>query len=147
MTDAVFVDANVLVYERDSDQADKRARAAAWMEHLWRRRRGRLSTQVLNEFYVTVTQRLARPMAPEAARMVVRNLFTWHPVPLDRLVIEGAFSLQDRFRLSYRDALEVSAAQVAGCRYLLTEDLQDGQTFDAVQAVDPFAHLPGSLGA
>jgi predicted nucleic acid-binding protein len=145
MTGAVFVDANVLVYERDVDQPEKRERAVRWMEHLWLRRNGRLSIQILNEFYVTATQRLKPGLAREAARLVVRNLLAWRPLVLDRVVIEGAFSLQDRFPLSFWDSLVVASAREAACRYLLTEDLGDGEEYDGVEVVNPFTHPPGTL--
>ena len=57
MTGTVFVDTNVLVYSRDVSEAQKQKQAMAWMTHLWAERCGRLSYQVLNEFYVTVTQK------------------------------------------------------------------------------------------
>ena len=143
MSDAVFVDANVLVYERDQDQPEKRQRAATWMEHLWRERRGRVSIQVLNEFYVTATQSLKPGLSREQARAVVRNLFAWRPIPLDRTIVQGAFALQDRFPLSYWDALVVASAQVAGCSTLLTEDLGDEEEYDGIRVLNPFTHLPG----
>ena len=62
-------------------------------------------------------------------------------------VIEAAWLLQDRHSLSWWDALIVSAAQVAGCGYLLSEDLQAGQRFGNVVVVDPFQSVPGSLGS
>lgn len=58
MPDLVFVDTNVLVYARDAARAEKQARAAAWMRHLWESRTGRLSFQVLQEYYVTVSAKL-----------------------------------------------------------------------------------------
>ena len=145
MSGAVLVDANVLVYERDSAHPDKRETAAAWMEHLWRRRRGRVSIQVLNEFYVIATQSLKPGLGREQARAVVRNLYAWRPIAVDRLVMEGAFLLQERFQLSFWDALIVSAGQISGCSYLLTEDLSDGAIYDDLRVVNPFTHAPGLL--
>lgn len=64
MTAPTFVDTNALVYVRDSAAPDKQQAAAAWMRHLWQRRLGRLSTQVLNEYYVTVTRKLVPRSGP-----------------------------------------------------------------------------------
>lgn len=142
MPELVFADSNVLVYARDAAQPDKQARAAAWMRHLWRTRTGRLSFQVLQEFYVTVTSKLQPGMAPDDARRDVRALLAWRPLTVGAAELEGAWVVQDRFGLSWWDALIVSAAQTAGCRTLLTEDLQDGQELDGVRVVDPFMHEP-----
>jgi predicted nucleic acid-binding protein len=71
---AVFVDTNVLVYAADPGTGHKHARARERLEHLTRRRAGRLSYQVLQEYYVTVTRKLTRPMDPTDARRDVRDL-------------------------------------------------------------------------
>ena len=145
MTATVFVDTNVLVYSRDASEPQKQEQALAWMTHLWQTRTGRLSFQVLQEFYVTVTTKLDPGMDARHARREVRSLLPWRPVPVDSQVIEGAWATQDRYKLSWWDSLIVSAAQVADCQYLLTEDLRSGQKFGAVQVVNPFHHPPPSL--
>jgi len=137
-----FVDTNVLVYARDASEPEKQARARAWMEHLWASRTGRLSWQVLSEFYVTVTRKLPHPLAPVLARAEVMDLAAWHPVAPDRQMVAVAWGLQDRYQLAWWDALVVAAAQVTGCSRLLTEDLQAGQDLDGVTVVDPFAAGP-----
>jgi len=133
------------VDRRDKSEPSKQPRAEEWMAFLWNARSGRLSTQVLNEFCVTVTQKLKPGLDREVARDEVRSLFAWRPVPTDRLAIEGAWRIQDRYGLSIWDSLVVSAALLAGCRYLLSEDLQDGQALDGLRVVDPFAHRPEEL--
>lgn len=145
MSAMVFVDANVLVYRRDAGKGEKQARASAWMERLWEARNGRLSYQVLQEFYVTVTAKLQRGLDAESARSDVRTLLAWHPVPVDARVLEGAWVLQDRYGLSWWDALIVAAAQVADCRFLLTENLQDRQELDEVEVLNPFRHAPETV--
>jgi predicted nucleic acid-binding protein len=67
---------------------------------------------------------------------------SWRPVQLDQVMLESAWDVQDRFQLSFRDALIVAAARAAGCGYLLTEDLQDGQVLDDLRVVNPFLHQP-----
>ena len=138
MTDLVFVDTNVIVYQRDATEPEKQPRAAAWMETLWRRRIGRISTQVLNEFYVTVTRKLSPGLPAEEARQQVADYFAWSPLPVDGRLISRAWGLEQRYAISYWDALIVAAAQLARCRYVLTEDLQHDQSFDSVQVKDPF---------
>ncbi len=145
MTDLVFVDTNVLVYSRDTSEPGKQKQASAWMQHLWSTRTGRLSFQVLHEFYVTVTAKLKPGLDPETARSEVRLLFPWQPLAMDARIMEAAWAVQDRFNLSWWDALIVSAAQVADCRYLLTEDLQEAQQFDDVRVLNPFKNSPAVL--
>lgn len=142
MSDKVFVDTNVLVYSRDAAEPEKQRQAMAWMEQLWTSRAGRLSFQVLQEFYVTVTQKLTPGLDPQNAREDVRALLAWDPIPVNDRLIEGAWLIQDRHNLSWWDALIVSAAQIGGCRLLLTEDLQEGQTIGNVRVINPFHNTP-----
>lgn len=141
----VFVDTNVLVYARDASEPEKQARAREWMQHLWEKGSGRLSLQVLEEFYVTTTRKLKPGLKREDARADVLDLLAWRPVLVDGDVVEAAWSIEDRFRLSFWDALVVAAAHRAGCGHLLTEDLQNGADFDGVRVVDPFSVPVGSL--
>jgi predicted nucleic acid-binding protein len=142
MSAPIFVDTNILVYALDAGAGEKQRQAAAWTESVWRGGRGRVSTQVLHEFYVTVTQKLRPGLDRSAARVEVRGLMSWRPVQLDEVMLESAWDVQDRFQLSFRDALIVAAARAAGCGYLLTEDLQDGQVLDDLRVVNPFLHQP-----
>ena len=145
MTDRVFVDTNVLVYSRDASETRKQKRAMAWMARLWSEQIGRLSFQVLNEFYVTVTNKLQPGMDPQSAREDVRFLLAWRPIPVDARVVEGAWRIQDRYKLSWWDALIVSAAQVSDCRYLLTEDLQENRKMGDIEVINPFHTPPESI--
>jgi predicted nucleic acid-binding protein len=145
MIEATFVDANALIYQRDSSEPVKQEKATAWLNFLWHSKQGRLSVQVLNEFYVIVTRKLKPGMDIKAARADVRALMTWQPIPIDRVVVEKAWIIQDRFLFSWWDSLIVAAAQVAQCRYLLTEDLQDAQELDSVIVVNPFIHTPQDI--
>jgi predicted nucleic acid-binding protein len=143
MTAPVFVDTNVLIYALDEADRKKQQLAQAWRMELWKSRRGRISYQVLQEFYVKVTQKW--PTARERARAEVRDLLAWQPVAADATLLERAWKIQDRYRLSFWDALIVAAARVASCRYLLTEDLQADQEIDGVMVVNPFAHGPADF--
>lgn len=143
----VFVDTNVLVYARDVVEPEKQALAMRWLDRLWEDRAGRLSAQVLSEYYVTVTRKLRPGMPVDAARRDVRALRAWNPVPVSALLVERAWTLQDRFSVSYWDALIVAAAQVADCDLLLSEDMQDGQAMDGLKIVNPFRQGPEILEA
>lgn len=140
----VFVDTNVLVYARDAADPAKQERAAAWVRHLWETGTGRLSVQVLQELYVTITKKLRPGLDPEEARAEVRDLLAWRPVSIGPLVLESAWSIEERFGLSFWDALIVAAARSAGCDVLLTEDLQHGAELDGLRVMDPFQTPVGS---
>ncbi|PYY06141.1 MAG: hypothetical protein DMG69_24460 [Acidobacteria bacterium] len=75
----------------------------------------------------------------------VRDLLAWKPVTVDEGLLERAWNLQDRYKLSFWDALIVAAAKAAACRYLLTEDLQADQDLEGVVVVDPFLRDPAAL--
>ena len=139
MTGPVFVDTNVLVYRADASDPVKQARADAWYRFLWRSRAGRLSFQILLELYSILTRKLTPGFDEPEAREIVRELTAWRPVVVDLPVVERAWLLQKDHLLSWWDSLVVAAAQTCECRVLLTEDLQDGQVFDAVRVVSPFA--------
>lgn len=145
MTATVFVDTNILIYSRDASEPEKQPRAEAWRRALWERRAGRLSTQVLNEFYQVVTRKLTPGMPVARARAEVSALFHWEPVSLTPEVTRAAWHFEDRFQLSYWDALIVAAAHVADCEHLLSEDFQDGQDFDGLRVVNPFRVAPEEL--
>jgi len=145
MADKVFVDTNVLVYSRDTSEPQKQAQAMDWMTHLWKTQSGRLSYQVLQEFYVTVTEKLKPGLNSEEARRDVRSLLAWQPVAMDARVLEGAWLIQDQQKVSWWDALILSAAQVGECRYLLSEDLQENQELGNLRVVNPFRTAPASL--
>jgi predicted nucleic acid-binding protein len=133
-----FVDTNVLVYAYDADAGAKHAKAQSQLEALWRQESGLVSSQVLQEFYVTVTRKLSRPMRRQAAREVAATYRAWpvHRPDVDDLL--AASELEERHKLSFWDALIVVSARRAGAASLLTEDLQEGRRFDDVVIVNPF---------
>jgi predicted nucleic acid-binding protein len=136
-----FVDTNVFVYRRHAESGAKQARAAAVLERLWRVGDGRTSVQVLQEYYNVATRKLLFPA--KEIRQSVNRLFAWKPVVPDARTFERAWSIEDRHRLSFWDALIVAAAQAADCTHLLTEDLQDGQDLDGLIVTNPF-ELPNA---
>ena len=146
MTVPVFVDTNVLVYVRDPSDPDKQRRAAEWLALLWEDGSGTLSHQVLQEFYVTLTRKLDPPAPVEAVRDDVAALATWNPVETDLDIIESAWAVEDRYGLSWWDALIVAQALAAGCEILLTEDLQHGMELFGMRVVSPFVESPPRRG-
>ncbi len=143
MTVPVFVDTNVFIYALDQVDLRKHQAARAWRAELWKSRRGRTSFQVLQEFFVNVTQKALS--SREDARAEVRDLLAWNPVPVNAITLEYGWKIQDHYKLSFWDALIVAAAKQARCGYLLTEDLQADQDIDGVVVVNPFRTAPELL--
>ncbi|MDQ6679477.1 MAG: PIN domain-containing protein [Pseudomonadota bacterium] len=142
---AVFVDTHVLLHGEDGADPMKHAQAVAWLAELWKRRCGRLSTQVLNEFYVTATRRARPPMPAGDARAEVRRYQRWQPWQVDHATVESAWAIESRYKLGYGNSLVVAAAQHLGCRFLLSEDMPHEQRIDGVQIINPFLVGPGLL--
>jgi predicted nucleic acid-binding protein len=143
MSVPVFVDSNVFLYAMDKADPKKHQAAKDWRAELWKNRRGRVSFQVLNEFYVNAVRKL--PGARDEARAEVRDLMAWNPVTTDAALLEEGWKIQDRYQLSYWDAMIVAAAMVSSCGFLLTEDLQAGQKLEGIEILNPFSRAPHSI--
>ena len=108
------------------------------MASLWRDRTGVLSTQVIQELLVNLRRKASNPLPAGETRRLVQDYLCWPVVVNDGAAILEALELEDRYRLSFRDALIVQAAIACGAATLYTEDLNHGQTYGGVRAVDPF---------
>ena len=134
----VFFDTNVLVYLFDADAPQKQAIARERFERHVREGRLCLSTQVLQECYVTLTRKLAVPMPEPEAREVIAALGEMRVTQADVSVVLAAIDLSRRYKLSFWDALIVESARRGGASVLLSEDLQHGQDFDGIRVENPF---------
>jgi len=136
-----FIDTNLLIYRRDPREPEKQRIAFAWIAALGRRRLGRLSWQVLQEFYEVATRKLASfGVTADLARLDVRLLSQWNPPEPDLAHFESAWSLADRHGFSWWDALIVAAALRQECTLLLSEDLQHNLVVDnRLTIINPFA--------
>jgi predicted nucleic acid-binding protein len=133
-----FFDTNLLVYLFDSSSPEKQGRAREVLSERAQRDEVLLSAQVLEEFYVAVTRKLATPLSADHAERLVRDFSAFPVVALDAPLVIAAVVLSRRHKLSLSDALIVVAAKVGGATELLTEDLQHGQTLEGVRIVNPF---------
>lgn len=133
-----FVDTNVLVYAHDRSESRRQPIAEGLLEDLWANRTGRLSTQVLQEFYVVVTRKFDPPMSRQEAREVIAAYAAWPVAGIDAAMIALASQLEEQHLISFRDALIVEAALWAGATCLVTEDLQDGREIGGVRIENPF---------
>jgi predicted nucleic acid-binding protein len=133
-----FVDTNVLLYAYDRSAGDRHERAATLVGELGARRGGALSVQVLQEFYVTATRKIAKPLDHDTTVARLRTLGRWPlHIPAAHDVVEAA-ELAVQAQLSFWDAMIVSSARSMGCTNLWSEDLNHGQRIGDVTIRNPF---------
>ncbi|MGH9598309.1 MAG: PIN domain-containing protein [Terracidiphilus sp.] len=138
MSAKVFADTNILLYAYDTRDRSKHETAKKTLQELWLGNAGALSMQVLQEFYVNVTRKIAVPLPAQAARKVVEDYSAWC-IETGPAEIAAAFSIEDQARIGFWDALIVAAAVKAGAAKILSEDLHPGQRIAGVVIENPFA--------
>src|SRR5712692_1169217 len=141
MKDRTFVDTNVLIDAHDVDAKAKHETAKSVLRKLWSQRAGVLSLQVLQEFYVNVTRKIASPLPKDVARLVVNTYALWC-VETTPAEIATAFRIEDESRIGFWDALIVASAAKCGAVRILSEDLNAEQTIAGIRIENPFAQLP-----
>lgn len=138
-----FVDTNVAVYAFDPSSGDKHDRARALITELFDSGLGATSVQVLQEFFVTITRKVAVPTDVAKARRGVgwlTRLRVHEPRAEDVL---AAIDMHRDHGISFWDAMVLRSASRLGCEVVWTEDLNDGQTYGGVRVADPFGSSPG----
>jgi predicted nucleic acid-binding protein len=140
MSGKTFVDTNVLIYAHDIDAGEKQQVAKAVLRELWSERAGVLSMQVLQEFYINVTRKIASPLPKDLARLVVTSYAMWcaEATPAE---IAAAFRIEDESQIGFWDALIVSSAEKSGATRILSEDLNAGQRIAGILIENPFAGI------
>jgi predicted nucleic acid-binding protein len=133
-----FFDTNVLVYIFDSSAPNKQNQALHVLEQAIEAGLAVLSTQVLQEFFVTVTRKLPVPLTNEQAKRAVRDLAKLPVVQVDPEIILNAIETMQRYRLSFWDCLIIQAALRGGATILYSEDLQQGQMIETLKVENPF---------
>ncbi len=99
---------------------------------------GAISTQVLQELYASLRRKARRPLPSEEARAVVADYLRWEVVVNNGESILDAIAREQRYGISFRDALVIQASRACGAETLYSEDLSDGQSYDSVRVVNPF---------
>ena len=134
----VFIDTNILIYAYDRSDGEKHRVASRLIEKCWENESGRVSLQVLQEFYVNVTQKIPKPLERDIARKIISDLSKWQVhIPAVEDLLQ-AIDLQMAYSLSFWDAMVVQSAAHLGCRQLFSEDLSHGQSYRNVQVINPF---------
>jgi predicted nucleic acid-binding protein len=123
-----FVDTAVLVYAYDVSAGAKHETAVPIMRDLWISGNGVISMQVLQEFFITVTGKIAHPLDVTTARETVKDFLKWSPVPVNGGLLVDAIDIHAAHRFSFRDSLIIAAAIESGAGALLSEDLADQRT-------------------
>ena len=136
--DKIFIDTNILVYGYDVDAGQKHQIARSTLVELWEERSGVMSVQVLQEFYVTMTRKVLRPLPPNKVRNIIRDYFSWHIEMNDPLSVLVASRIEENYRISFWGALIVAAASKANVSKILTEDLQAGRLIEGILIENPF---------
>jgi predicted nucleic acid-binding protein len=138
MTARTFVDSNILIYAHDLDAGMRQQNAAEYLDRLWVDNTGRLSTQVLQEFYVNVTQKIRSPLPKPTAREIVQDYESWVQSYITPATVVRASEISEMWQISFWDGLIVAAAKQAGAVELLSEDLNHGQLVEGIRIVNPF---------
>jgi len=138
MSDKSFVDTNILVYAHDLDAGNKHEVAAKLISQLWKSKNGVLSTQVLQECYVTLTKKVVQPLGKVAVRRLLQSYFSWEIAVNDLQTIMQASEIEEAHKLSFCDALIVAAASSQNVAVILTEDLNHGQLIEGILIQNPF---------
>ncbi len=141
MTVDCFLDSNVLIYAVSSAPEENTKKATA-LELIANTDFG-LSTQVLQEFYVNATQKIATPIQPDVAIAIINELRHLPLVHTDYPLVVTGVEISLEHRVSYWDGAILAAAQRLGAAILYTEDLNHGQHYGSVQAINPFRHDEG----
>jgi len=135
-----FVDTNVILYSLDSRNAAKQSAATAWLDFFWRDGSGRISWQVLNEFYANAVRRFAVPA--DQARRVVEMFHHWQPGGMSLDVATRGWHWMEQAQLTWWDSLIVASAERQGCRAILSEDFQHNRLYGDVYVINPFLRTP-----
>ena len=138
MSGRVFFDTNVLVYGYDDDNPTKQQIARDLLRRAIRTGQGVLSTQVLGEFFVTVTRKTRQLRSAEETEDIIATLGILPTVEIDLPLVRRAIETHRRYEISYWDSLIIAAAERGDCSKVLSEDMNHGQKYHEVKVENPF---------
>lgn len=136
--DKVFLDTNIIVYAYDKSSGKKHEIARQVMINLWNSGLGILSTQVLQEFFVTVTRKIPKRLDINLAKEIVKDLLKWEVVVNDGDGILEAIDIHVEHKYSFWDSMIIQAALSSSATLLLSEDLPDGVIINRLTIKNPF---------
>lgn len=138
MAEKIFIDTNILVYAHDRDAGEKQIQAARVVKKCWLDQSGVLSLQVLQEIYVTLTQKIKNPLPSETAKALIQKYGHWEIVLLNVDDLIEAINLQKKHQLSFWDSLIVQAALRVECTQILSEDFSADRRISSLTIKNPF---------
>ena len=133
-----FLDTNILVYAYDSHEPQKQTIAQSLLRKGIREESAVLSVQVLSEFFNAVTRRIPSPLSSDQGLETIRRFRIIPTVDLDVDLVERAINTHKQYQISYWDGLIIAAAERANCTKILSEDLNEGQTYNDIPVANPF---------
>jgi len=133
---------NLLLYVYDQHDPQKQTKAQGLLTDGIKQENLFLSVQVLGAFFSVVTRHIPQPMSPGEAREIIDTLSILPVQDIDMTMVKRAIDTHEMYQISYWDSLIVSAAERAGCRIILSEDLSDGQTYHHIRVSNPFKDKP-----
>lgn len=139
MSDKCFVDTNIFVYAHDRSAGAKHQRARTLVEELWSSGQGALSTQVLQELCVNLRRKTDPQLAADEVRRLLQDYLSWEVVVNTGESVMEALEIEQRYRISFWDALILQSALLSGASIVYSEDLAAGQKYGAIRVVNPFA--------
>jgi predicted nucleic acid-binding protein len=134
----IFLDTNIIVYAFDSSAKKKHEIAKQILIDLWNSGRGLLSTQVLQEYYVTVTQKIPKPLVQDLAVQTIKDLLHWDVVINDGDAIIQSIDIQTTYKFSFWDSMIIQAAIKGGAELILSENLDSNCKICGVTIKNPF---------
>ncbi|MBW1961295.1 MAG: PIN domain-containing protein [Deltaproteobacteria bacterium] len=138
MSDRLFLDTNILVYAYDKHETRKQKKAQKLLTDGIEQENLFISVQVLGEFFNVVTRHIPQPMTDDEAREIITTLSILPVMEIDLRMVIRAIDTHKAYQISYWDALIVSAAELAGCKMILSEDLNDSQAYHKILVSNPF---------
>src|SRR5438094_5878364 len=130
-----FIDTNIFVYSVSSHSSEKRKRDKARV--LLGSVDFGTSAQVLGEFYVTVTQKIAEPFSAAQALEFITRLSRLPVVAIDVDLVVEAIALQTEYQVSYWDGAILAAAKRLGAKTVYSEDFAHEHEYGSVRAINP----------
>ncbi len=136
--DRIFVDTNVLVYAYDRSAGEKCKKAMEIMESLWDSYSGLISSQVVQEFFVSVTKKIAHPLDVFTVREIIKDLLKWKTIIVDGGIILDAIDIHAQYKYSFWDSAIIASAIEGGAGIILSEDFSDKQVIKGITIKNPF---------
>lgn len=132
----IFIDTNIFVYSLDNSDSTKKKKARKILKKLVNEHQPVISTQVIQEFYVTATKKLGVDQL--VAKSIIRSFQNFEVVHVNTDLIYNAIDCSILNKLSFWDSLIVSTAEFAKCEVIYSEDMNNGQKILGVEINNPF---------